>query len=562
MLTTRLNARYNTRTATALLLYTVLSSLCGSAQSSEYSQKNLNEEIVIAGNWQQHAPEYDALLYQVFNIARQNLPAAIQKAPKDKKLAIVTDIDDTLIDGTAYFTSLQGTDQSRNTERSIRWWNTQTTHALPGAVSFFNDLYKQGIEVFYISGRFNEVKDATFNKLKKFGFPVFDKDHILLQGTTNTTLSKEGKRQSIRDKGYHILMVFGDQLSDLGEAPDNDYRLRRQWVIDNKAHFGNDWYLFPNTVYGAWEDSLAPGYSKMTPKEKHEYRLAALRDTRFNTLTDKDFAQQLTLASVWTHTSADFTALCYQAYNRAEQLINKMPAKRYNNPVIIADIDGTVLDFSTTPANLADTPEQTPAPNELQTEYQYSRPIPGAVEFLNSASQKGYEIFYVSSRLTAKTPDNKDADIENTTIKKLSDFHFPYADRQHVLLHEEYCSARHKQPCSNEVKRAAIQNGRVDTKKHDIVLMIGDLLLDFNLTEQQLDPRLKASAASAASQFGNDYILIPNPLNTVWMWQLYSREAEKQNKELSRMSREEQAKLRRSLIQDWPEKWPNANNVN
>ena len=132
-----LNTRHNTRTAAALLLYIILSSLCGSAQSREYSQKDLNEEIVIAGNWQQNAPEYDALLYQVFNIARQNLPAALQKAPEGKKLAIVTDIDDTLIDGTIYFTSLQGTDQARNTERSIKWWKSQPTYALPGTVRFF-----------------------------------------------------------------------------------------------------------------------------------------------------------------------------------------------------------------------------------------------------------------------------------------------------------------------------------------------------------------------------------------------------------------------------------------
>ena len=553
------NTRQNTRTAPLFLLYIVLSSLCCPAQASEYSQKDLNEEMVIAGNWQQHAPEYDALLYQVFNTARQNLPAALLKAPKGKKLAIVTDIDDTLIDGTIYFTSLQGTDQSRSIERSIRWWNNQPTFALPGTVRFFNDVDKQGIEVFYISGRFNEVKEVTFNKLKEFGFPVIDKDHILLQETTNTILSKEGKRQSIRDRGYHILMVFGDQLSDLGEAPDNDYRLRRQWVIENKARFGNDWYLFPNTVYGAWEDSLASGYSKMTPQEKHEHRLAALADTRFHTITDKDYAQHLTLASVWTHTSADFTALCYQAYNRAEQLINKMPTGSYNNPAIIADIDGTVLDFTTIRANLTDAYDKTSAPrfdhNWFLTEHQHSRPIPGAVEFLNSASQKGYEIFYVSSRPLSKVPDNEDTDVESATIKKLADYHFPYADRQHVLLKEEHCSARHKKQCAKELKRAAIQNGDIDNKKHDIVLMIGDLLSDFSLTEQQLDPRLKESAATVESRFGNDYIVLPNPLNTVWMQQFYSSEAQKQNQKLSQMSWEELAELRRSLLLDWPEKW-------
>ena len=131
---------------------------------------------------------------------------------------------------------------------------------------FFNDIHKQGIEVFYISGRFNAVKEVTFNKLKGFGFPVIDKDHILLQETTNTTLSKEGQRQSIRDKGYHILMVFGDQLSDLGEAPDNDYRLRRQWVIDTKPTLAMTGIF---SQYGLWCLGRLTGtrYSKMTPRK-------------------------------------------------------------------------------------------------------------------------------------------------------------------------------------------------------------------------------------------------------------------------------------------------------
>ncbi|WP_354022299.1 HAD family acid phosphatase [Endozoicomonas lisbonensis] len=323
--------------------------------------------------------------------------------------------------------------------------------------------------------------------------------------------------------------------------------------------------FFPNTVYGAWEDSLAPGYSRMTPQEKHERRLAALGATRFHAITDKDYAQHLTLASVWTHTSADFTALCYQAYNRAEQLINRMPAGSYNNPAIIADIDGTVLDFTTIRANLTDANDKMPVRfdhNWFLTEHQHSRPIPGAAEFLNSASQKGYEIFYVSSRPLSKIPDSEDTDVESATIKKLTDYHFPYADRQHVLLREEHCSTRHKKHCGKELKRAAIQNGDIDNKKHDIVLMIGDLLSDFSLTEQQLDPRLKESAATAASQFGNNYIILPNPLNTVWMWQLYSREAQKQNQELTQMSWKEQAELRRSLLLDWPEKWSHDRHSN
>ena len=138
--------------------------------AKEYTQKDLNEEIVIAGTWQHLSPEYDALFHQVFNMARGNLQAALDKAPKGKKLAIVTDIDDTLIDGITYFTSLIGTDQARTAERSSRWWSNQSTFALPGTVKFFNEMHDRNIEIFYISGRFKEVKDATAKTLTSLAF--------------------------------------------------------------------------------------------------------------------------------------------------------------------------------------------------------------------------------------------------------------------------------------------------------------------------------------------------------------------------------------------------------
>ena len=548
---------FKIRTATALLFTATFNLLSQLLTANEYTQKDLNEEIVIAANWQHYSAEYDALLYQTFNMARQNLPEAIKKAPKGKKLAIVTDIDDTLVDGATYFTSLRGTNDERTAERSIHWWSSQPTFALPGTLRFFKNAHEQGIEIFYISGRFNEVKDATCEKLRELGFPIQDKEHILLQETTNKTLSKEGKRQSIRDKGYHILMVFGDQLSDLADVHGDNYRQRRQWVTDNESHFGSDWYFLPNVVYGAWEDTLTSNYPKLSPREKHDSRIAALSDSRFHVITDPDYARHLTLASVWMHTSADYTALCYQAYNQAEKLISQKPANSYENPVIIADIDGTVLDFTTIRANLTDhhgKPRKAIDHNWFLNEHQYSKAIPGAVEFLNFARQQGYEVFYVSSRPLSRNPETGDTDIETATIEKLSSFNFPFADSQHVLLQEEYCATRHKHHCGKENKREAIQNGSIDDKKHDIVLMIGDLLSDFSLKEQQLDPCLKETAAAAETQFGTDYIVLPNPLNTLWMRQLYEREAQKQNRELTGMSWEEQAELRRSLVRDRPDK--------
>lgn len=532
-------------------------SLSLTAPAKEYTQKDLNEEAVIAGNWQHLSPEYDALFHQVFNMARANLQDALDQAPKGKKLAIITDIDDTLVDGTIYFTSLTGTDQARSPERSIKWWNNQPTFALPGTVRFFNEMHDRDIEIFYISGRFEEVKDATVNTLTRLGFPVIDKEHILLQGKANTTLGKEDKRQSIRDRDYHILMYFGDQLDDLAEVRGELFPERKRWAAEHQGQFGNQWYLLPNVVYGSWENAVAPDYPKLSPQEKHDSRIAALSDSRFHTITDPDYAQHLTLAKIWQHTSADYNALCYQAYNHAEKLISQQPADSYDNPAIVVDIDGTVLDFTTIGANLSASPEDKPEPGNYTwflEEHQYTKPIPGAMQFLNSAKDKGFEIFYVSGRpLSSGLPD-RERDIETATIEKLKAFEFPFADSQHVLLQHEFCENRDRKYCGKELKRKAIQEGSLDNARHDIVLEIGDLLSDFSLVEQGLDPRYKDSVAAAREQFGTRYIILPNPVNTVWMWQLYSIEAQKRKLNFPEMNWQEQAQLRRELMLDWENK--------
>ncbi|USE39092.1 hypothetical protein [Endozoicomonas sp. SCSIO W0465] len=65
-----------------------------SAQSflaSSFEQKDLNNEIIIAANWQQHSGEYSAYFYQSFNSATDQIEAILQSTPEGKKPAIITD---------------------------------------------------------------------------------------------------------------------------------------------------------------------------------------------------------------------------------------------------------------------------------------------------------------------------------------------------------------------------------------------------------------------------------------------------------------------------------------
>ena len=65
-----------------------------------------SEHLVGSTLWQQHSAEYRALAYQAYSLAKLRLDE-ILKSPKSKKQrAIIFDIDETLLDGSPYESTL------------------------------------------------------------------------------------------------------------------------------------------------------------------------------------------------------------------------------------------------------------------------------------------------------------------------------------------------------------------------------------------------------------------------------------------------------------------------
>ncbi|WP_062270500.1 HAD family acid phosphatase [Endozoicomonas arenosclerae] len=541
------------RVQTSFLLGLLAWQIAPNASAKEYSQRELNEERVVASNWQQHAPEYEALVYQSFNMARDNLKEALQQVPEGKQPALVTDIDDTLINGAIYFSSLVGTDSARTVDASIEWWKNKNMEALPGAVDFLNEVNDKDIDIFYISGRFNEVKQDTVDNLRRLGFPVKGVDNLLFQKRDNETLTKEGQRQIIRDQNYHIVMLLGDQLDDLGDVQGKHFRQKQAWVNQNRSHFGYDWYSFPNLIYGSWESAITPGFNQLSPQEKHDANLDALKDSHYGEIQDALFAQQITSAMIWMNTSADYHALTRQAYNHSTRILEKLNQNSMENPVIVIDINGTILNYTPKRPDLTH-----PAPGSENSEHNWylnkhktSSPIPGAPEFLAAAKEKGFDIFYVSERPLSSGLHGNKRDIEEMTVKKLRELGYPDADEMHIVLKGEYCSTVEKKNCTKAFQRRAITTGQVDKKKHQIALFIGDMLSDFDLEENGFDPNLKVSVTANKDLFGRQYIMIPNPMNNRRLIAIYSEYAGRHIKDLSS---EERAEVRRKILRNWPEK--------
>jgi len=221
--------------------------------------------------WQQRSGEYRALCYQAFAIAKMKLTEKIALHRKDEMpLAIVTDIDETVLDNSPQ----QASDilhHSTYTEANWKDWTSRAeAAALPGAVAFFQYADKMGIQCFYVSNRRPEERSATIKNLIIAGFPQADSVHVLLKDTNS---DKEYRRLQIKQH-YNIALLLGDNLNDFDKMfYQQPSYTRCNLVRDNNDLFGDVFIILPNAMYGDWESAIWNGKkisSQESDKAKHE----------------------------------------------------------------------------------------------------------------------------------------------------------------------------------------------------------------------------------------------------------------------------------------------------
>jgi len=128
--------------------------------------KNSNEYKVQAQVWTQNSAEYKALCFQAFNTAKINIDSYLSSEKKyNRPLAIITDVDETVLDNSPYDGRLILEDVSYDRESWVEWGNLEIAEAIPGSLEFLSYAYEKGIQVFYVSNRYSEQLESTVNNL-------------------------------------------------------------------------------------------------------------------------------------------------------------------------------------------------------------------------------------------------------------------------------------------------------------------------------------------------------------------------------------------------------------
>jgi 5'-nucleotidase (lipoprotein e(P4) family) len=155
--------------------------------------------------WQQQAAEYRALCYQAFNIALFRLNEIPKKKLKKRKLAVITDLDETILDN-SYSEAQLIKERKQYTSQSWKnWTDRSAATAVPGAVEFLQVAKQKGVTIFYISNRDTSEIKSTLLNLQKLQLPNADTAHMLFLSNTS---SKEARRQIVM-KEYNVVLLLG-----------------------------------------------------------------------------------------------------------------------------------------------------------------------------------------------------------------------------------------------------------------------------------------------------------------------------------------------------------------
>jgi 5'-nucleotidase (lipoprotein e(P4) family) len=221
--------------------------------------------------------------------------------------------------------------------------------------------------------------------------------------------------------------------------------------------------------------------------------------------------------------AAEYRALAFQAFNLAKLRLNEdfdkknlkklSKEEQKKSRAVVVDIDETVLDNSPSQAYMI----KNRLPFNMTDwidwgERRSAKAIPGSVEFLKYANQKGVRVFYVSNRADSQ---------KQATIDNLKAVGFPDVSNETLLLQTA--------ESNKEARR------RIVLEKHRIVLLVGDNLNDFaeNFEKKSVADRF-AETEKDKNLFGSKYIVLPNAMYGAWENSIYDNkrltEAEKTQK--------------------------------
>ena len=232
------------------IIFLILFLFVGCKSIETQSSNNLTYAVA----WKTTAAEYRALYYQGFNLARSKVEEAIESSDNErlKPLAIIADVDDTLVLSDPYWGNLiENNIEFFDDPVWDEWISSNLVSASPGAEGFLKYCASRGVEVFYVTNRDqgDDTRQYLLDSLESLDFPYVDDRHLfVLRDTSNKELIQEEIRND-----FDVIVMLGDNLNDFSRKYYvSSIDERNSLTEQDSEKYGVEFILFPNPTDGHW----------------------------------------------------------------------------------------------------------------------------------------------------------------------------------------------------------------------------------------------------------------------------------------------------------------------
>ncbi len=234
----------------------------------------LSDQLMMSTLWMQKSHEAKYLQRQAYELAALKLDANMKKGRSKKPLAIILDLDETVLDNSPYEARLVLTGKNFTMESWNTWVMEAQAEPVAGAREFLEKANRLGLEIFYISNRAENHLEATVRNLQRLELPFADEGHVLLKNEDSS--SKTERRERIKQT-HKVVLLVGDQMGDFSEEPFIEEEAIREGFVSPLMDSASAYFvLLPNPLYGSFESGIYGGQRGLSDEVKNQYRRKAL----------------------------------------------------------------------------------------------------------------------------------------------------------------------------------------------------------------------------------------------------------------------------------------------
>jgi acid phosphatase len=255
----------------------------GNLQAEEVKQ----HDLTFATLWMQTSVEFQGHALGTYRAAEVMLDRALADknwtaAPAEqsgdyanKPPAVILDVDETVLDNSAYQVWMLKNGESFNPKSWGKFVNDVMSTPIAGSLEFTKAAAEKGVKIFYVSNRTGDLEEATRKNLEKYGYPMGGNvDTVILKKERpEWKSSKKGVRRAHIAKDYRVLMVMGDNFGDFVDGYKGSVSERQTLFEDHNDMWGTKWIVIGNPSYGSF--SSAP-FGHNWKKSSAEKRAAIL----------------------------------------------------------------------------------------------------------------------------------------------------------------------------------------------------------------------------------------------------------------------------------------------